>query len=223
MVASSFFLGGHDAFEGGVADFVDAGLNGKDGGERAFEVLEPAGFEFALELQCAAGDFDGHDDGGVGTIEERGEEDAGLAETVVVALEAGEDEVGVFFLDGGGEGFCGTKGIELREIIVGDVNATVGAFGEGFLDGLLDALGAHGKGDDFAAVFFLQAESFFEGVAVGLVHFEADVGFLDPVTGDGERGVLCRDLFDADDDFHESLPCACCVERCENIIPTYDC
>ena len=95
----------------------------------------------------------------------------------------------------------------MREIVVGDVDAAVGAFGEGFLDGLLDALGAHGEGDDFAAVFFFQAEGFFEGVAVRLVHFEADVGFLDPVSGDGERSVFGGDLFDADDDVHEIFPC----------------
>ena len=71
-------------------------------GKGALEVLEPASFQFALELQFVVGDFDGHDDRGVRTIEERGQEDAGLAELVVVALQAGEDEVYFFFFDGGG-------------------------------------------------------------------------------------------------------------------------
>jgi hypothetical protein len=44
----------------------------------------------------------------VRTIEKGGQEDSGLAEAVVVALEAGEDEIGFFFLDGGGQGFRGT-------------------------------------------------------------------------------------------------------------------
>jgi hypothetical protein len=75
-----------------------------------------------------------------------------------------------------------------------------------FLDGLFDSLRAHGKGDDFAAVFFFEAEGFFEGVAVGFVHFEADVGFFDPVSGDGEWGVFRGDLFDTHNDFHEIYP-----------------
>ena len=65
------------------------------------------------------------------------------------------------------------------------MDAAVGAFCQGFLNGLLDALRTHGEGDDFAAVFFFEAEGFFQSVTVGLVHFEANVGFLDPVTGDG--------------------------------------
>jgi len=201
-----FFLGGHDAFKGGVADFVDAGLYGEDGGERALEVLKPAGFEFALELHFIAGDFDGHDDGGVRAIQERSEEDAGLAEAVVVALETGENEIGIFFCDGGSQRFCGAERIELGEIVVQDVDGAVGALGESFLDGLLDAFRAHREDDDFPAVLFLEAEGFFEGVAVGFVHFKADVGFLDPVSGDGQRGVFCGDLFDADEDVHGFNP-----------------
>ncbi len=126
-----------------------------------------------------------------------------MAEAVVVALEAGEDEVHFFLFDGGSQGFCGAERIELREVVVRDVNGAVGAFCESFLDGLLHALGAHGKNDDFPAMLFFQAQGFFEGVAVRLVHFEADVGFFDPVSGDGERSVLCGNLLDADDDVHE--------------------
>ena len=85
------------------------------------------------------------------------------------------------------------------------MDAAVGAFGQRFLDGLLDAFGAHAEGDHFSAVFFFQAEGFFKGVAVRLVHFEADVRFLDPVSGDGERGIFGRNLLDADDDIHEEI------------------
>ena len=94
-----------------------------------------------------------------------------------------------------------------------DVDAAVGAFGEGFFDGLFHAFGTHGEGDDFAAVFFFEAEGFFEGVAVGLVHFEADVGFFDPVSGDGEWSVFGGDLFDADDDVHWFSPCCLKVDE----------
>ena len=55
--------------------------------------------------------------------------------------------------------------------------------------------------DHFAAVLFLQAQRFFERVAVRLVHFEADVGFFDPVAGDRKRRVFGGNLFDTDDDF----------------------
>jgi len=86
------------------------------------------------------------------------------------------------------------------------VNAAVRAFRESFFNSLLDALRAHGKRGHFPAVLFLQAQRFFERVAVRLVHFEADVGFLDPVSGDGQRGVFRGNLIDAHDNFHEILP-----------------
>src|SRR5262249_38831313 len=64
---------------------------------------------------------------------------------------------------------------------------------------------------DFAAVLFLEPQRFLESVAVRLVHFKADIGFLNPVPGDGERGILGGNLFHTDDDVHEvlflALPC----------------
>jgi hypothetical protein len=97
----------------------------------------------------------------------------------------------------------GGQRIELEEFVIGDVDAAIGALGQGFFDGLLGALGAHGDGDHFAAVLFLQAQGFFEGVGVGLVGFKADIGFADPgaAFGDGERRVLGGNLFDANADF----------------------
>ena len=68
----------------------------------------------------------------------------------------------------------------MKKFVVGDVDAAVGAFRQRFLDGLLGAFGAHGDGDDFAAVFFFQAQGFFEREGIGLVGFEADVGFANP-------------------------------------------
>ena len=63
--------GGHDAFQRGVAHFVDAGLNRKHAGQQALHVLEPAGFEFALEPHFSVLHVDLHDDGGVWAIEKR--------------------------------------------------------------------------------------------------------------------------------------------------------
>ena len=102
-VGNFFFLGGHDAFERGVAGLVDAGLDREDGGQRQLDPLKPSRFEFALQFHAAAGDFDLHDDRGVRTAEQFGEKDAGLAEALIVALQAGEDEIEIFFLDGGGQ------------------------------------------------------------------------------------------------------------------------
>ena len=93
----------------------------------------------------------------------------------------------------------------MRKLVVGNVNSAVGALGQGFLDGLLHALRAHGERDHFPAVFFLQAQRFFERVTVRLVHLESDIGFLDPVAGDGQRSVFGGNLLDAHDNFHDIL------------------
>src|SRR5580704_9254572 len=96
------FLGGHDAFQRGVARFVDPGLNGERGGQRQFDVLEPAGFEFALELHVIFDDFNGHDDGGMRAAEKFGKQHASLAEALIVALQAGEYQIEILGLDRGG-------------------------------------------------------------------------------------------------------------------------
>ena len=72
------------------------------------------------------------------------------------------------------------SGSSMKELVVGNVNAAVGALGQRFLDRLLHALRAHRKRHHFAAVLFLEAQGFFERKAVGLVHLESDIGFADP-------------------------------------------
>ena len=42
--------------------------------------------------------FDLHDDGGVRQAEQFGEQHAGLAEALIVALQAGEDQIEIFLL-----------------------------------------------------------------------------------------------------------------------------
>ena len=159
-----------------------------------------------MSFSAALDDFDGHDDRGVRAAEKFGEKNARLAEALVVALQAGEDQIEIFGFDGGGERTGRGERIELEKFVVGDVDAAVGAFGQGFLDGLLHALGAHGDGDDFAAVLFFQAQGFFERVGVGLVGFKADVGFADPGAAfdDGERRIFRGNLFDANADFQDA-------------------
>jgi len=85
------------------------------------------------------------------------------------------------------------------------VDAAVRALGERFFDGLLHALRAHRERDDFASVLFLEAKGFLERVAVRLVHFKANVRFLDPVSGDCQRRVFRGNLLDAHDDVHETV------------------
>src|SRR5262249_50081930 len=123
------------------------------------------------------------------------------------ALETGEDEVEIFCFESGGHGAGGTERVELVELVVRDVDAAVGAFREGFFNCLLGALGAHRNRNHFATVFFFESQGFFQGVAIWLVGFKADVGFANPCAGfdDGEGGVFRGDLFDAYSDFHFCL------------------
>src|ERR1700722_2015731 len=124
-------------------------------------MLEPTGFEFALQTQLSVLRFDGHDDRGVREIEKPREQHAGLTEAVIVTLQSGQYEIEFFFLDRRREIRRCAKRIELRKIIVSDMNTAVRAFRERFFDRLLDALWAHRERDDFAAVLFLQPQRFF--------------------------------------------------------------
>ena len=98
-----FCSGSLDAHERGVAELCAAGLNGEYGGSGEVDQLEPAFFEFAFGLDAGFGFFDVEDESGVRKTEEFGDDDAGLAEAQVFRLQAGEDEVGIFLPDGGGE------------------------------------------------------------------------------------------------------------------------
>ena len=133
---------------------------------------------------------------------------AGLPEALVVALQAGEDQIEIFFFDCGRKRTRRGQRIELVEFVVGNVNAAVGALGESFLDGLLGALRTHRNRDDFAAVLFLQAQRFFERVGIRLVGFKSDVGFANPraAIDNRERRIFGGNLLDANADFHERLP-----------------
>ena len=51
-----------DAHQSGVAQFRRAGLDGQQRGQRHFDVLEPAVFEFTLDLDSGLERFDIHDD-----------------------------------------------------------------------------------------------------------------------------------------------------------------
>src|SRR5713226_5544457 len=93
------------------------------------------------------------------------------------------------------------------------MNAAIRAFGERFLDRLLYALWSQGKRNHLAAVLFLEPQRFFECVAVRLVHLKADVGFANPVSGNGQRGAFGGNLLYAHEDVHGSVPIGAMVAR----------
>src|SRR5216683_3094251 len=158
------------------------------------------------EIQFSVDDFDGHDDGRVRQLQQTGQQHAGLSEAVIVALQSGQHQIGLFLANRSRQCFGRSQRIELGKIIVHNMDAAVRAFRERFLDRLLHALRAHRKRDHFPAVFFLQPQSFFQRVTVRLVHFEPDVRFLDPVSRDRQWCVFRGNLFDANDNFHKIFP-----------------
>ena len=70
------------------------------------------------------------------------------------------------------------------------------------------ALGAGGDDNDFAwfrtGVGFFEEQGLFEGVGVGFVECEFDVGEVDPfgAGADADAGIALRDLLNGYDDFH---------------------
>src|SRR6516165_9662199 len=90
-------------------------------------------------------------------------------------------------------------------MVVGDVNTPVRALRQCLFDGLFHTLRSEGQSDHFPAVLFLKAEGLLQSVAIGLVHLEADVRFLDPVSGNRQRRIFCRHLLDAHDNVHGSF------------------
>ena len=98
-----------------------------------------------------------------------------------------------------------TPSVSSSEVVGLDVDGAVGALGEGFAQGGLDALGAGADYDDFAgAVLLFELEGLFEGVGVGLVDGVVEVGVVDPlaVRGDMDGRVALGHLFDGYYDLH---------------------
>ena len=136
--------------------------------------------------------------------EEFGEDDAGLAETEIVRLQAGQHQVGRLRLDGLGEHARHGERIELVQVIGIHVDGAIGALGQGLANGGAHALRAGGEDDHFAAVLLLELQAFFKGVGVRFVHGELDVGFFNPFPGavDAHLRIALRDLLDGYDDLH---------------------
>ena len=129
---------------------------------------------------------------------------AGLAVTQVVALDAGQHEVRSFGADRCGEQPRGGQRIVGAGIFGLDVKRAVGAFGQGFADGLAGARGSETERDHFSAVLLLQLETLFQGVCVGLIDLIGEILFRNPAGGGGDLQlrVPSRNLFDRYQNLH---------------------
>ncbi len=93
-----FGLGLLDAHQRGVAQLVDAGLNGEQRRQRHLDMLKPAVFQLALHANAAVAFFHLHDDGRHAAALEFGQHHAGLPVTQVVGLQAGQHQDRAFRL-----------------------------------------------------------------------------------------------------------------------------
>ena len=124
---------------------------------------------------------------------------------LVVALQAGEDQVELLFGHRRGQRGRGGERIGGRERIILDVQRAIGAAGQGFADHLLHARRPGRADHDFAAMLFAKAQGLLERIGVRLVHLVADVLVADPglVVVQARLPLTGRDLLDTDCDFHD--------------------
>src|SRR3984885_11327695 len=94
------------------------------------------------------------------------------------------------------------------------MDSPIRAFRQAFLYDLLCPFRSHGERHHLASMLFLQAQSFLERKAVGLVHLESDVGLAYPCAAFRyvQRSILGRNLLDANGDFHLFLDWALAPE-----------
>jgi hypothetical protein len=107
--------------------------------------------------------------------------DAGLSVAEVVGLEAGEDQVGRFGFQRGGEQAGRSERVVGADFLFLDMDGAVGALGERFANGLRGARGTGTERDYFSAVLFLELQPCFQGIRVRLVDLIREIGILDPL------------------------------------------
>ena len=151
----------------------------------------------------AVGFFDLHDDGGVRPAQQFRQDHAGLRVTVVVGLQAGEDEIEFFLFDGSGEGSGGIESVQTNERVVFQMDGAVRALRQRLAQNLLRPRRTGGNDNYFAPMLLFLAERFFEREGVRLIDFVRNV-FADPGAGfvQLERRILLRHLFHADQNLH---------------------
>ncbi len=191
-------------------------------------MLEEAGFQLALDLDAAIGFLDFHDDGGVRPAQQFRHNHAGLGVTVVVRLQAGEDEIELFIFNRGDESFGHIEGVQADKAVIFQMNGAIRALGQPFPQHLLRTRGPGGDDYDFAGVLFFLAQSLFQGEGVRLIDFIGDV-VADPCAAfiEFERRVFLRDLLHADQNLHircvpvQQLRCefrAVCLRRRTSLV-----
>ena len=109
-----------------------------------------------------------------------GQDDAGLRESLVVGLQAGEDEVEPLVRHRRAERLGDHERVGAGERVALDVDRAVGAARQRLAQHLRDARGPGRADDHFAAVLFLEPQRLLERVGVGLVHLVAGVLLANP-------------------------------------------
>ena len=127
--------------------------------------------------------------------------------TVIVGLQAGEDQVERLFLDRGGKSSSCIECIEANERVVFEMNGAIGALGQSLPQDLLGAGGAGGDYDNVSAVFLLLPQRLFQRKGVGLIDFVGNV-FANPGAGfvELQRRIFLRHLFHADQNLQANAP-----------------
>ena len=202
-LAQRLVLGLLDADQRGIAQLVDARLNGQHRGQRHLHILKEAALQLALHADAAVLGFDLHDDGGVRPAQQLRQQHAGLRIAEVVRLQAGEDQVEGFILDRRGKGARNVEGVQGDEAVVFQMNGAVGALGQRLAQHLLRPRRTGGDHHHFAAVLFPLPQRLFQRIRVGFVHLIAHV-FTNPGCPliQLQRRVLLRYLLHANQDLH---------------------
>jgi hypothetical protein len=131
----------------------------------------------------------------------------GGAHLVVVLIDAalaGDDQVERNVLDGGGQNAGHRQRIAALGFRVVDMDAFIGAHGQGRANGLLGLLRSDGEYGHRAPFGFLDAQGLFHGQFVVGVHDPFDVVLLDgyAVPGDLDQRFGVGYLFDQNHDVH---------------------
>ena len=192
-----------DADQRGVAQFVDARLDGQHRGQRHLHVLKVAALQLALHPDATVAGFNLHDDGGVRPAQQLGQQHPGLRIAKVIRLQPGKDQVEGFFFDRLGQGARGVQGVKSCEAIVFQMNGAVGSLGQRLAQHLLRPRRTGGDHHHLATIFFLLPHRLFQRIGVRLVHLIANI-LAEPGRAliQLQRRIFLRYLLHANQDLH---------------------
>ena len=143
--------------------------------------MEPSRFEFSLDPHVILLDADFHDDGRMGQAEQLSQDHAGLPETHIVGLQAGEDQVAALLsFQSGRQRLRRGVSIRSRKVVVFDQEAAISAFRQRLADRRGGSRRASRDGYHFSAVRFSDPQCLLERERVRIVHLVAEVGLADP-------------------------------------------